>query len=129
MNNRKAMYLIVPFLSIVFGIGIINFIKKDKEVSEAENRNLQKRPTIENLKEKNFTTTYETYYTDQFIGRDKLLKLDTKLQILSKKSNIKGHYITKDKWILGGTATTKKTEKDYKGAADLINNAAERLNN
>lgn len=126
MNNRKAMYLIVPFLSIVFGIGIINFIKKDKEISEAENRNLQQKPTIENLKEKNFTTIYETYYTDQFIGRDKLLKLDTKLQIASKKSNIKGHYITEDEWILGGTATTKKTKEEYKVAVELLNDAAEK---
>lgn len=128
MNNRKAMYLIVPFLIIVFGIGIINFITRDKEISEAENRNLQKRPTIENLKQNNFTTTYETYYTDQFIGRDKLLELDTKLQIYSKKSNIKGHYITEDGWILGETATTKKTEEEYKGAVDLVNDAAKKAN-
>ncbi len=109
MNKKRAIYLTVPFLSIIFGVGMLNFVTKDKEVSEAENRNLQQKPTLQNLKDKNFTTTYETYYTDQFILRDKLLKLDTQIQLASKKSNVKGHYITDDKWILGGTATTKKT--------------------
>lgn len=127
MNKKRAIYLTVPFLSIIFGVGMLNFVTKDKKVSEAENRNLQQKPTLQNLKDKNFTTTYETYYTDQFILRDKLLKLDTQIQLASKKSNVKGHYITDDKWILGGTATTKKTKKDYNTSINKLNEIANKV--
>lgn len=126
MNKKQAIYIIVPFLSVIFLIGAINLVSKDKESSIAENRNLTQMPTIENVRQKNFTKTYENYYTDQFVGREKLLKIDTILQILSKKSNIKGHYITEDKWLLGKTATVKKTKEDYKEATKLVNEAAQK---
>lgn len=129
MNKRKAIILITPFLVIIFGVSILNFIKKDKELSSAENRNLQQRPTLENLKNRNFTTTYETYYTDQFIGRDKLLKLNTVLDIILNKSTIKDHYITKDNWILGKTSTSKLKKEDYEETSKVVNNEAQKAKN
>lgn len=122
MNKKKAIFLIVPFLIITFSIGIINLLIEDKEMSKAENRNLQKMPTIQNIKEKNFTRLFDTYYTDQFLFRDLFIKADIKWQLFTKKSNIKGFYITDDNWIMGGTETTKKTNSDYENTVNKIKN-------
>ena len=46
MNKKKARYIIIPFLSIVFGFFIFNFITPDRKYSVAENRNLDKKPDI-----------------------------------------------------------------------------------
>lgn len=124
MNKKRALYFIIPFLSIIFGIGIINFVVKDNKVSEAENRALRQRPTIENIKDKTFTKEYDTYYTDQFVLRDKLIKLDTVMQLQSNKSRVKGLYITDDGYILDVPATTKATNEDYKENVEDINNIA-----
>lgn len=122
MNKKKAIFLIVPFLIITFSIGIITLLIEDKEMSKAENRNLQKMPTIQNIKEKNFTRLFDTYYTDQFLFRDLFIKADIKWQLFTKKSNIKGFYITDDNWIIGGTEITKKTNSDYENTVNKIKN-------
>ncbi|MGL6104547.1 alginate O-acetyltransferase AlgX-related protein [Romboutsia sp.] len=127
MNKRQGIILIVPFLVITFGLGAINFIKKDKETSSAENRALAKKPTIEALQNREYKDKYEEYYTDQFIGRDSLLKLNTKLEMAMKKSSINGHYITEDGWLLGGPTTLKLTKEDYKDSTELINKYAKEL--
>lgn len=121
MNERKkSLFLIIPFLVIIFGVSVINSFAKDKEKSESENRALTQRPTFENIKDKTFTSLYENYYTDQFVFREELMKLDTKWQLITKKSTVKGLYVTDDGWILGGVERNKKRLDDCKSNVDII---------
>lgn len=126
MNKKRAIYIIIPFLIAVFGIGILNVINKDKEISFAENRTLQSKPAIENIKNKDYGTVYEKYYTDQFIYRDELLKLYTSIELNSNKSNVKGYYITDDNWVLEDPAIG--LDDDYANyIANVVNKYATNL--
>lgn len=100
MKNYKQLWIVMPFMVTIFGIGTLNLLSKDKAESQTENRTLQQAPGLENIVNKNYSTIYENYYTDQFIGRDKLLKLYTKLEIISNKSTVRDHYIIDNEWIM-----------------------------
>ena len=54
MNKKKARYIIIPFLTIIFGFFILNIIVPDKKYSIAENRNLEKKPTLKDIEDKEF---------------------------------------------------------------------------
>lgn len=120
MNKRKAIFLIVPFLSIIFSVGLLNFFIEDKDVSKSENRELQQMPGIGAIKDKTFTSLFETYYTDQFMFRDELIKADIKWQMFTKKSNIKGLYLADDNWIMGGVETSEKKKDEYKPLVEKV---------
>lgn len=120
MNKRKAIFLIVPFLSIIFSVGLSNFFIEDKDVSKSENRELQQMPGIGAIKDKTFTSLFETYYTDQFMFRDELIKADIKWQMFTKKSNIKGLYLADDNWIMGGVETSEKKKDEYKPLVEKV---------
>ena len=48
------------------------------------------------------------------------MKLDTKWQLITKKSTVKGLYVTDDGWILGGVERNKKRLDDCKSDVDII---------
>lgn len=110
MKNYKQLWIAIPFMIIIFGIGTLNLLSKDKTDSQTENRVLQQAPGLENIINKDYATIYESYYTDQFIGRDRLLKLYTKLEIISNKSTIRGHYIVDNEWIMPGKVKKQDDE-------------------
>ncbi|MGL5713088.1 MAG: alginate O-acetyltransferase AlgX-related protein [Paraclostridium sp.] len=120
MKNYKQLWIVAPFITTIFGIGALNLLSEDRPDSPTENRTLQQVPGLENIANKDYGTTYETYYTDQFIGRDELLKLYTKQEIKSNKSTVRDHYIIDNEWIL--------PRKRYKYDDETINLAANKLN-
>lgn len=120
MKNYKQLWIVIPFITTIFGIGILNLLSKDKLDSQTENRTLQQAPGIENIVNKDYSTIYENYYTDQFIERDNLLKLYTKLEIMTKKSTVRNHYIIDNKWIMP-KVVNKQDDK-------IINDVSSKLN-
>ena len=126
MKNYKQLWITVPFVIVIFGTGILNMLSKDKTESLTENRVLQQRPGLENIISKDYPSLYESYYTDQFIKRDQLLKLYTKFEILTKKSNIRGYYINNENWILPGPVA-KQTNEQTKSYADKLNNFCKKI--
>lgn len=100
MKYKKQLWMIIPFTIMIYSVGIINLLSSDKLISDAEKRELQQRPGIGSIINKEYPTLYETYYTDQFMGRDSLLKLYTKIEILMNKSTIRNYYIINNKWIM-----------------------------
>lgn len=79
----KKLY--VTFLAIVLlfftAFGFYSLIDKDDEVSQTENRGLAQKPTfsMENFLSGKYMQELETYYTDQFPLRDKMMKLNATL--------------------------------------------------
>ena len=74
INKQKQYYktsAVLFILFLVFFVGV-NIITKDKSFSETENRMLAGKPkfTIDRLVEGRFTSKFEDYVVDQFVGRD-----------------------------------------------------------
>lgn len=126
MKKIKYFWLTVPFIVFIFGIGILNLLSMDKAESLNENRSLQQAPGIENIINRDYPKIYETYYTDQFINRDSLLKLYTKLQIKMNKSTVRGYYIIDNKWIMPNKVVKQKDEQ-IKHIADKVNEFSKKI--
>lgn len=120
MKNYKQLWIVMPFLLTIFGIGILNMLSREKVESLTENRTLQQKPGIENIINKDYASLYETYYTDQFVKRDSLLKLYTKLDIMMNKSTIRGYYVINNEWIMPKKVVEQKNE-EIKNIANKLN--------
>lgn len=101
MNKKKASYIIIPFLTIVFGFLILNIITPDKKYSIAENRNLEKKPVLKDIKEGEFASKFESYYNDQFALRDEMISINKKSEVKLNKTKVGNYYLVDNNWILG----------------------------
>ena len=101
MNKKKARYIIIPFLTIIFGFFILNIIVPDKKYSIAENRNLEKKPTLKDIEDKEFASKFESYYNDQFVLRDEMISLNKKSEAKLNKTKVGNYYLVDNNWILG----------------------------
>ncbi len=72
MNELKKYPLIILFSVFILGLSFLDVVTPIRDFSDVENRVLAKRPefTVEELLNNNYTSKYETYVNDQFIGRD-----------------------------------------------------------
>ncbi len=101
MNKRKSRYIIIPFLTIVFVFFILNIIIPNQKYSVTENRNLEMKPTLEDIESGDFPSKFERYYDDNFIFRDKLISIDTKMEYILNKTKVGNYYLEENNWILG----------------------------
>ena len=72
MKKISAIITLLLLGGLILGLTVADFIKQDSIYSSYENRMLAKRPafSLESLFAGSYTTDYETYITDQFVGRD-----------------------------------------------------------
>lgn len=93
--NKKAWVVTGAFLAaLAFGTGA-NLLTPEKAFSETENRVLQTFPpfSLEELTTGRFTTTFDTYTTDQFWNRDGWVGLKTMTQLaLLNKDNGRAYF-------------------------------------
>jgi hypothetical protein len=101
MTSFKNKLLIVCFLVIIFGMGLVTLYEPDREVSEVENRKLSQLPEISksSLVSGELFKSIESYFTDQFYGRDWFIKTYTQEQILMGKTLINNVIIADDNWL------------------------------
>ena len=119
MNRKKAIWMTIPFLIIVFGFSIANILTPSKLESKEENRALAQKPVLSEIGAKEYGTAYEKYYTDQFVLRDKLSKLYMLSEINLNKTEVKGYYL-EDDWIFQRNKL-RLSEADAKTYSDKIN--------
>ncbi len=93
--------LIGAFCLIIFAGGISIIAVEDRDFSESENRVLATMPTLSlsSLKEGTFMKDFETYLTDQFIFRDRIIGLKTLFDRVTGKTKAGGVYIGKDGYL------------------------------
>lgn len=91
MNKVKNIIAVLLFLTVLFSLSIICFLKPESEYSNAERRALKKLPEInaEAVISGSFMDEFEGYSQDQFPFREKFrsLKAFFNLNILRKKDN------------------------------------------
>lgn len=88
--------------AILLAFTAADLLKQDRLFSETENRILASRPDYsrESLLDGSFAREYETYVTDQFVGRDKWIGIKTGMDILMQKKEINGVYLGADDYLI-----------------------------
>lgn len=128
-NYSKAygVLMAVGFTLFIGVITILNVVTKDKKFSEEENRNLKGKPefTIDSFIDGKYTSEYETYISDQFLGRNFFVKLKSKLDTLTGKEEKQGVFIGKGNQLLQDFEIRSKEETEAKIQA--INNFVDSL--
>lgn len=95
---KKDVFFVWIFVSVLCFITIIDFVKKDKFFSEAENRILAQKPSFQ-LKEfmkGDYGKEYEEYISDQFLFRENWILLKTYADISLRKKEINGVFYTSE---------------------------------
>ena len=84
MKKKEAMITIIFFLVLLFGLTIWNLLTPDREFSYNENKYLDQMPsfTVEKLLNGKWQSEFESYITDQFIGRDTWVELNVLARII-----------------------------------------------
>jgi len=84
-NNNKHYINIFIFMAIIFVVSIFNMLTpKDKTVSLVENRTLAKKPdlTVSSVLSGKYSKDFESYFTDNFVNRDNLVKVSKNILAL-----------------------------------------------
>lgn len=101
-EKRNAMMTILWLSAIILVFFVADFMHGDRVFSETENRMLALKPEFswESLLAGEFTEKYEDYVTDQFVGRDKWIRIKTQADMTLQKRQIKGVYLAADGYLI-----------------------------
>ncbi len=121
-EKRNAAVTTVILFAIILAFTVADFAKEDRLFSETENRVLASKPefSVEGLFQGSFTQDYETYVTDQFVGRDKWISIKTYLDVAMQKQEIGGVYLGKDGYLLEQHLPEKYSKETIKKRLDLL---------
>lgn len=105
--------LFIGFLLIIFTFGTLSFFEKDRKLSDLENRNLAQKPVKDPklIWSGKYFKQYESYFSDQFFGRDKWVEQYTKLQMNITPVYVNGYHVTKNHTILQQPTTVFPKEE------------------
>lgn len=102
MNSNYYKKLTCSFIFLLFIIGLFNFFSPDKEFSETESRVLQNRPkfTIDRLLDGRYFKKYDKYKSDQFLGRNSLIKFKSTIDLYMGKRESNNVYFSSDNYLI-----------------------------
>lgn len=105
LHRRKLAALL--FLMMLGIICLLNLVSGDKEYSEKENRMLQQRPqfTLAGIESGRLMEQYESYLSDQFVGRNFWVSLKTRIDLLAGKRESNGVFKGKNHYLLEDIAS------------------------
>lgn len=101
-EKRNALMTIAVISAIILIFAAADFMHGDRIFSETENRVLASKPKFgwESLLNGQYTKNYETYVTDQFVSRDKWIRIKTQTDIVLQKKLINGVYLAEDGYLI-----------------------------
>ncbi len=129
MNEKQnAIFTIAVLCSIILIFTAADICKEDRVFSESENRILASKPelTKQTLLEGVYTEDYETYVTDQFVGRDKWIAIKTSMDIMLQKKEINGVYLGEDNYLIEQHAPESYSSELETERLDLLEKLVER---
>lgn len=109
-EKRSTIITIIILSSIILVFTAGDLIQKDRFYSELENKVLAAKPefSLEAVFEGEYTKKYETYLTDQFVGREKWIRMKTRMDLALQKKEINGVYLG-----AGGYLIEQHLPQDY----------------
>ncbi len=123
MDNKQNAIVTIGVISfVILFLAVADVVTPDRVFSESENRVLASKPEFseEALLEGDYTTEYETYVTDQFIGRDKWIAVKTMWDILLQKRDINGVYLGEDDYLIEQHKPEDYSPKQEKEKIELL---------
>ena len=102
MSKKYCIFLTALFCAFLGVFLVANAVSPDREFSQMENRNLEQLPTpsVESLLSGEFMKDFETYTTDQFVGRDGWIGLKAATErTLGKQENNGVYFCDQDTLI------------------------------
>ncbi|MDD4546620.1 MAG: DHHW family protein [Oscillospiraceae bacterium] len=113
--NKKVVS--IGFVLLLFIISLINILQPQRTFSENESRRLQKLPVVsmDNIFSGRYTTQFEKYTSDQFVGRDGWTGIKTLAELTMLKKDNGRVYFGKNGTLFDATETVDEKQ--------LINNA------
>lgn len=119
---KKEVVTIVLFGMLFFGLALGNQLAPEREFSENENRVLAKKPTLsaKTVLDGSFGTAYETYLSDQFVGRDQWIAMKTTVDRTIQKKEVNGVYFAKDGYLIEKHSKKDLDEKQYKKNVERV---------
>ncbi|WP_419749981.1 DHHW family protein [Terrisporobacter petrolearius] len=125
-HYKTSALLFILFLVLFVGA---NIITKDKTFSERENRMLAGKPkfSVDKLLEGRFTSKFEDYVVDQFIGRDFFTNVKINMDKLLGKKESNGVFLGEDGYLVENF--NKPNQKAVKENIQAINNFSARYKN
>lgn len=101
-EKGNAIFTIAFLASVIVIFTIADLFHGTKLFSESENRLLAQKPkwSAQALFQGEYTSDYEKYVTDQFVGRDKWIYLKTKTDLLLQRKTINGIYLGEDGYLI-----------------------------
>ena len=102
MKKINAIITLLLLGGILFGLAVADICTPDRLFSEYENRILSAKPkfSLETLFDGSYTKDYETYVTDQFVGRDNWIYVKTVTDVLLGKKEINGVYLAEEGMLI-----------------------------
>ena len=91
MKKLYTVFLALVLL-VAVAFGLYSLVDKDDKISERENRGLKQKPkfSVSSFFDGSYMTELETYYTEQFPLREKLLNLNAQLNLFYNYSGGSG---------------------------------------
>ncbi len=117
MDEKRNDILTIGILfAILLVFGVVSWLKPTGSFSETENRILSPKPSISGdaLFSGEYAEAYETYLSDQFVGREKWVGIKTWTDILLQKKEINGVYLGRDGYLI-----EKHDPDDYRESREL----------
>ncbi len=129
-EKRNALVTVSLILGIILMLTIGDFISEDRLFSETENRILASKPAFsaEALFGGDYTEKFETYVTDQFVSRDKWIRIKTYTDVILQKQEINGVYLGADGYLLEQHLPKNYTVAQETKKIDLLEVLVERWN-
>ena len=127
MSKKYCIFITALFCAFIGVFLVANAVSPDRTFSEMENRNLEQLPTpsVKTLLSGEFMKDFETYTTDQFVGRDSWIGLkSTTERVLGKQENNSVYFCDKD------TLITRFDQPDSQKVTDnltYVNNFVENV--
>ena len=124
IKMRKQYRLSAWFLLLSLAIIVTaNAMKKDSDFSETENRMLAQKPEFgwKEISDGSFMKDYESYVSDQFVGRDWWISLKLSADRLLGKKESNGVYLGKEKYLMEVLSKPDEVnlERNLSAAADF----------
>ena len=100
--RRSQLLVIGCFFGFLLAGLILGILHPDRTASTVENRSLAQRPAMRRILTdfSGFTSDFDIYAADQFPGRERLIQLYTRLELIQNKKFIRKTFCLQDGWLL-----------------------------
>ena len=126
--KREAVLTTGIVCAILLAFTVADLFKGDRMFSETENRLLAQKPEFsrESVLDGSFMEKYDSYVTDQFVGRDKWIGVKTRADVAMQRHEVNGVYLGSDGYLIEQHLESDYPDELVEKKLTLLKNLVER---